>query len=127
MPEQAVCLPPAVPRKEDVGAQVYVATTALHALPKQSRIVSPPYHQHTYATGQTLTSTSLLSRTPPVSFASFPTSLMFQNVDGAWAGGRGFKKQPYLTVIDGGGGTVTGDTTTMVTASVTPSLMVNTA
>ncbi|CAM9243696.1 unnamed protein product, partial [Ectocarpus sp. 8 AP-2014] len=55
-----------------------------------------------------------------------PTALhLEQDVDGAWAGGRGFKKQPYLTVADVGGGTITMDSTTMVTASVTPSLMVN--
>lgn len=52
-------------------------------------------------------------------------SLCTQDIDGAWAGGRGFKKQPYLTVVDAGGGRVTGDVTTMVTASVTPSLMVS--
>lgn len=53
-----------------------------------------------------------------------PFPLHFQDVDGAWAGGRGFKKQPYLTVADAGGSTITMDSTTMVTASVTPSLMV---
>lgn len=51
-------------------------------------------------------------------------SVARQDVDGAWAGGRGFKKQPYLTVADAGGGTITMDSITMVTATVTPSLMV---
>lgn len=46
-------------------------------------------------------------------------------MDGAWAGGRGFKKQPYLTVADAGGGVVAQDSTTIVTASVTPSLLVS--
>ncbi|CAM9102436.1 unnamed protein product [Scytosiphon promiscuus] len=50
---------------------------------------------------------------------------MEQDVDGAWAGGRGFKKQPYLTVVDAGGGTITMDSTTTITAAVTPSLMVD--
>lgn len=45
-------------------------------------------------------------------------------MDGAWAGGRGFKKQPYLTLADAGGGVVTGDSVTMVSASITPSLTV---
>lgn len=48
-----------------------------------------------------------------------------KDVDGAWAGGHGFKKQPYLTVLDAGGGVVSGDSITMITASVTPSLMVS--
>lgn len=48
-------------------------------------------------------------------------------MDGAWAGGRSFKKQPYLTVADAGGAKVTKDSTTMVTASITPSLMVRKA
>lgn len=51
--------------------------------------------------------------------------LLPQDVDGGWAGGRGFKKQPYLTLVDAGGGMVKTDSTTMVTASVTPSLMVS--
>lgn len=51
-------------------------------------------------------------------------ALIIQDVDGAWAGGRGFKRQPYLTVMDAGGGMVSSDSVTMVTASVTPSLMV---
>lgn len=55
-------------------------------------------------------------------FWLFPT---LQDIDGAWAGGRGFKNQPYITVIDAGGEVVTGDSKTMVTASVTPSLMVS--
>jgi len=50
--------------------------------------------------------------------------LSAQDVDGAWAGGRGFKRQPYLTVADAGGGTITKDSISMVTATVTPSLMV---
>lgn len=50
--------------------------------------------------------------------------LFCQDVDGAWAGGRGFKRQPYLSVADAGGGIITMDSFTMVTATVTPSLMV---
>eukprot|EP00752_Nemacystus_decipiens_P003960 g3626.t1 len=53
------------------------------------------------------------------------TLLLEQDIDGAWAGGRGFKRQPYLTIADAGGGTITMDSFSMVRATVTPSLMVN--
>jgi hypothetical protein len=48
-----------------------------------------------------------------------------QRIDGAWAGGRGFRRQPYVTVTDGGGNIISTDVTTKITALVTPSMAVS--
>lgn len=62
-----------------------------------------------------------LPRLANVVYVLYPA---IQDVDGSWAGGRGFKKQPYLTVMDAGGGMVSSDSVTKVSVTVTPSLMV---
>ncbi|KAG5180011.1 hypothetical protein JKP88DRAFT_279922 [Tribonema minus] len=48
-----------------------------------------------------------------------------QPIDGSWAGGRGFRQQPHIALVDGSGSVAAADTGTIVTVTVTPSLSVH--
>ena len=50
---------------------------------------------------------------------------ILQHSSGGWAGNQPFPIQPKVALVDAGGNTVIGDSTSIVTASVTPSLAYN--
>ncbi len=45
-----------------------------------------------------------------------------QEIDGSWSGGSGFKRQPIVSIVDGGGNIVSSDSSTMALAHMTPSM-----
>ncbi len=50
--------------------------------------------------------------------------LIEQKIDGSWTGRGGFKNQPIVSIVDGGGNIVSSDSSARVTVHMTPSMTV---